>query len=141
MAQRAVRPKPKAVPLLPIPAQPVAQADAPPARRLASTLGVMNSPHLFKQWGIVEANLKDARRYLADSSSSLTELDAVSLQQFDEYLSHNELGLAMEEIATLGENYPCKAAFWLRLEQAALAMELAEPAAVFREKFAAVLRG
>jgi hypothetical protein len=42
VAQRSVRPKPKAVPLLPFPAQPVAQADVPPARRLASTLGVMN---------------------------------------------------------------------------------------------------
>jgi hypothetical protein len=38
----AVRPKLGLVPLLPFPAQPVAQADAPPARRLASTLGVMS---------------------------------------------------------------------------------------------------
>ena len=105
------------------------------------TLGVMNNPRLFKQWGIIEANLKDARRYLADSSSSLSEVDVASLQQFDEYLSHNELGLAMNEIAALGENYPCKAAFWLRLEQAALEMELPEFAAVFQKKFAAVVRG
>ena len=100
----------------------------------------MSNPHLFKQWGIVEANLKDARRYLTDSGSSFSEVDAASLQQFDEYLSHNELSLAMEEIAALGENYPCKAAFWLRLEQAALAMELSEFAAVFQKKFAAVVR-
>jgi hypothetical protein len=38
--QRAARPKPGLVPLLPFPAQPVAQADAPAARRLASTLGI-----------------------------------------------------------------------------------------------------
>jgi hypothetical protein len=37
------------VPLLPFPAQPVAQADAPAARRLASTLGVMKTvPSTFR---------------------------------------------------------------------------------------------
>jgi hypothetical protein len=44
VAQSAVRPKPGSVPLLPFPAQPVAQADTPAARRLASTLGFTNTP-------------------------------------------------------------------------------------------------
>ena len=39
--QRPARPKPRCVPLQPFPAQPVAQADVPPARRLASTLGLI----------------------------------------------------------------------------------------------------
>jgi hypothetical protein len=46
VARCAVRPKPRLVPPLPFPAQPVAQADAPPARRLASTLGLMKQPML-----------------------------------------------------------------------------------------------
>jgi hypothetical protein len=41
VAHPPARPKPGSVLLLPFPAQPVAQADAPPARRLASTLGLM----------------------------------------------------------------------------------------------------
>jgi ribosomal protein L37E len=39
VTQSAARPKPRSVLRPPFPAQPVAQADAPPARRLASTLG------------------------------------------------------------------------------------------------------
>ena len=49
--QSAVRPKPGPVPLLPFPAQPVAQADVPPARPLASTLAPMKpvpAPPLFE---------------------------------------------------------------------------------------------
>ena len=100
----------------------------------------MNDPRLFKQSGIVEANLKDARRYLVASSSSFSEV-TTSLDQFDEFLDHNELGLALQEIAAIGENHLCKAAFWRRLEQAALAMEQVEIAAEFHKKFLATVSG
>jgi hypothetical protein len=43
VAHASVRSKPGPVPLLPFPAQPVAQADAPSTRRLASTLGLMKT--------------------------------------------------------------------------------------------------
>jgi hypothetical protein len=100
----------------------------------------MNNPRLWKLWGIVEANLKDAQRYFIESCSPLEEASQASLCRFDEYLSHNELGLAMEELAALGSEYPCKAAFWRRLEDAANGMELPNAAVEFHEKFLAAVR-
>ena len=99
----------------------------------------MTNPRLWKIWGIAEANLKDARRYLVES---ITDPDAEnhSLAQFDEYISHNELGLALDEIAGIAEDLACKAAFWKRLEAAAEAMELTVAAEKYREKFRAEVR-
>ena len=96
----------------------------------------MTSPQLLKIWGIAEANLKDARRYLVDDIV-LNPSDESSLGRFDEYFSHNELGLALEEIAAIGREYVCKAEFWECLEAAAEVMELHELAVDFKERAAA----
>lgn len=96
----------------------------------------MIDPHLWKIWGIAETNLKDARRYVVEAAGeALTDEDKSSLTQFDEYVAHNEFGLALEEMASLGSGHVPKAAFWKRLEAAAEAMELPEAASIYREKF------
>ena len=101
----------------------------------------MTNPRLWKIWGIAEANLKDARGYLVESIVA-PDAEKYSLAQFDEYLSHTELGLALDEIAELAEGLTCKAVFWKRLEAAAEVMELTTAAARYREKFLAeVQRG
>jgi hypothetical protein len=99
----------------------------------------MTDPRLWKIWGIAEANLKDARRFLLDTAPLAAE-DTASLANFDEYLAHNELGLALEEIADIGSKYACAAAFWKRLEAAAEAMERRDSALLYRERFHAAVR-
>ncbi len=99
----------------------------------------MKNPRLWKIWGIAESNLKDARRYIVEAASGLGS-EKLSLAQFDEYLAHNKLSLAMEEIARIAEEFDCKAAFWKRLEAAAEVMELQEAASIYREKFYAEVR-
>nr|WP_315495430.1 hypothetical protein [uncultured Rhodoferax sp.] len=97
---------------------------------------IMTDPSLWKIWGVAEANLKDARRYLVESIAEI-DSDRYSLTQFDEYLSQNELGLALGEIASIAEELVCKAAFWRRLEAAAEVMGRTQAAAKYREKFLA----
>lgn len=99
----------------------------------------MTNPRLWKTWGIAEANLKDARRYLVEAATD-ADSEKYSLVQFDEYLAHNELGLALQEIAIIAEDFTCKAAFWKRLEAAAEVMELPESASAYRDKFFAETR-
>jgi len=99
----------------------------------------MKDARLWKIWGSAEANLKDARRYLVDAAAFANSSEH-SLAQFDEYLAHNEFGLALEEIASLADDLPCKAAFWQRLESAAAVMELSEAASAYRERFDAEVR-
>ena len=102
-------------------------------------MSVMNNPRLWKIWGIAEANLKDARRYLIEAATG-SDAGELTLTQFDEYLAHNELGLAIEEIAGIAEEFDCKAAFWKRLEAAAEVMELQGAASIYRERFDAAIR-
>ena len=98
----------------------------------------MNNPRLWKQWGIVTALLEDARRYLV-SAPKFAEHGSTSLIQFDEYLAHNELGLALEEMASLGRGMECKAMFWRELQQAAQVMELNDVAEEFHQEFLATV--
>ncbi len=63
----------------------------------------MNNPRLWKQWKIVTALLEDARRYLV-AAPKFAEDGGTSLIRFNEYLAHNELGVALEELAILGRD-------------------------------------
>lgn len=101
----------------------------------------MVTPELWKQWKVTEVNLVNARRYLLLAAPELSDAKAVELQQFEEYLAHNELGLALKEIAALGEDRPCRGAFWRSLELAAESMRLTESQSMYRIKFLATLRG
>ena len=97
----------------------------------------MIDPRLWKIWGIAKANLKSARGYLVDAVGEASEH---LLEQFDEYLAHNEFGLAIDELAGVADELNCKAAFWKCLEAAAEAMELPESALTYKERFYAEVR-
>ena len=101
----------------------------------------MVEPHLWKQWMVTESLLTNAKRYLVLAAPHLEGGGSEELKQYEEYLEHNELGLALEELAGLGGSYSCRGAFWRSLEQAAEVMQLEEHAAQYRKEFLSVVRG
>lgn len=101
----------------------------------------MVDPHLWKQWKVCTALLADARRYLVEAAPHLQHEGLSELAQFEEYLQHNELGLALEELAELGKAHPCRGGFWRDLERAAEAMKLPDRAEEYRKAFLSVVSG
>lgn len=89
----------------------------------------MAHPGLYKSWMYVQSKLRLARTLLDDSSPKS------ELQSFEEYLDHNELELAMDELDWIGQQCDCPGGFWRNLERAANAMKLTERAKEFRQRF------
>jgi len=100
----------------------------------------MVDPSLVKRWKIVETCLERARRSLTIVLTAPSERDALGLKAFDKYLDHNELGLAMDTLASIGSEHKCRGGFWRDLERAALQMDLHGQAAEYRERFADAIR-
>jgi|GEM_PF-1369733 len=57
-----------------------------------------------------------------------------ALANASDFLSHNELGLALEELETVGEDFPLSPATWLLLAEAAESMKLKDRATALRRK-------
>lgn len=57
-----------------------------------------------------------------------------SIERFEEYLSHNELELAMDELEGLGELNSDPLDFWHELASAAENMGLRDRAAIYRRR-------
>ena len=100
----------------------------------------MVDPLLIKRWKVTEAILGRARRHLLRALPETSEGLAHQLRQFDEYIDHNELELAMEVLADIGVEHQCRGAFWRNLERAAESMELLERSFEYRERFHAILQ-
>ena len=58
----------------------------------------------------------------------------VDTDQFQEYLDHNELELAMEALARLGETVQATPSLWEALADAANEMELSQKASAFKKR-------
>jgi hypothetical protein len=82
---------------------------------------------LQKTWNLVETFLRNARSELdvGPMSAEVSEL----LAEFDGYLSHNELELALDALTDVGKLTSARGRFWHSLSQAARLMELGEKAA------------
>ncbi len=86
---------------------------------------------LIKQWEITERLLREAA----------TELSGDPVADFEDYLAHNELGLALDALiceASKRDPQP-SAAFWRRLRQAADVMGLAKHRNDLRHHFRTAL--
>src|SRR4051812_43252010 len=81
---------------------------------------------LQESWGITRHHLEKARNLL----SALLEENpnGGSLATFEDFLSHNELGLAFEELEMIGMGKPCPPEFWKEMVAAAESMKLNEQA-------------
>lgn len=86
----------------------------------------MNRPDLLESWAHTRADLDRARAFLPAAEFGLV----------DEWLDHNELGLALEALEALGDERSVPAAFWAALVAAAERMKLAEHAARLRGRVA-----
>ena len=86
---------------------------------------------LQESWDITRRHLERARHLLADSSKKEAE---GSLTAFEEFLSHNELELARDELEMIGMGQPCPPEFWREMLAAAENMQLFEKAKRCRAK-------
>jgi hypothetical protein len=84
----------------------------------------MASPDLLKLWEDVRGDFDRARSLLP---MQLAESEG-SLARLAEWLYHNELGLALDELQALGEDNAATSEFWRALRSAAERMGLAEQA-------------
>jgi predicted house-cleaning noncanonical NTP pyrophosphatase (MazG superfamily) len=91
----------------------------------------MPSPELIKQWKATATLLQRARRTITDQSAQVSKLQ----KEFDEYLEHNELELAMNMLEEIAELIPCRGGFWRDLERAAQMMGLSDRAEDFHTRF------
>ncbi|GGC66066.1 hypothetical protein [Undibacterium terreum] len=84
----------------------------------------MPSEKLQASWAISIGYLASARLQLPQRLNSPEAEKAHA--QFNEYLDHNELGLALEEAEALGSLCNAPPAFWRELQLAAANMQRAE---------------
>lgn len=87
----------------------------------------MASSELLEQWRITEEWLRRASLLIVVNFSS----EDSRLGAFEEYFSHNELGLALEELAEAATYSPQGRRFWDAMVQAANSMKLDERAEMF----------
>lgn len=70
---------------------------------------------------------------LRDAAAHVVEMQV--LENFEDFLSHNELGLALRELAAIGLEYPVPADYWHKLKKAAEVMGLSDERGIFRRKY------
>jgi hypothetical protein len=58
----------------------------------------MATPELLESWAVTERHLLDARALL---SPDVVSFHSTSLAQFDDFLEHNELGLAFDWLESI----------------------------------------
>jgi len=96
----------------------------------------MTDVELQKKWRVTEALLTRARSVLpVPSPDSKNEFDQC-VREFEDFLSHNEFGLALDALEAAGDLTPCNGGFWRDLERVAENMDLETQALRFRKKFA-----
>lgn len=88
--------------------------------------------NLEESWNITRRHLQAARSLLPSNLEENTEFGI--LQKFDEWLDHNELELALDELEGLGELNDCTTAYWKELLDAAENMKLEKQGAKYKAK-------
>ena len=87
---------------------------------------VTSRTELIELWGKIEARLEAAASFLPSPARDGDE--GGTIENYREWLDHNELGLALEELQMLGEANTVPDIFWVELETAASLMGLEEEA-------------
>lgn len=95
---------------------------------------------LEESWELTSAHLERAHAHIPNSRAVADGTNGSSLQaEYREYLDHNELGLALDTLETIGKQIDAPAEFWRNLEKAASQMQLLDRAAAIRSKHLDVL--
>jgi hypothetical protein len=95
----------------------------------------MTIPKLWKRWKVTEAHLEHARGCLPLPSPEATEEYGQLLSEYQSFLEHNELELALNTLEAFGDLIPCKSSFWRNLERTAETMELHDRIAHLKQRF------
>jgi hypothetical protein len=80
------------------------------------------------------ASWERTRGHLARAWILLPAGDSESLNRYHEFLDHNELGLASEELEAVGGERRAPTAFWFALAEAATEMGLTNVADRYRQR-------
>jgi len=96
------------------------------ARRLADTtaLQFMIDQKLLESWRNTKSHFEKAIRHLPNDA--ILECEDGSLDKYRDWLQHNELGLAFEELEALGHVNDVPREYWMALRDAAQNMKLTE---------------
>jgi hypothetical protein len=92
---------------------------------------------LQKKWRATEAVMERACRALPPPTLEEREQFEGAIGRFRHYISHNELGLAFEELCTAAELVNCRGGVWKDLERAAQFMGLYDRLSYLRDRFRA----
>ena len=87
---------------------------------------------LEESWDLTRHHLEKARGLLPTLLRE--DPDGGSLSEYEDFLSHNELGLAFDELEMIGMENPCPPEFWKEMVAAAENMKLKEQADRCRAK-------
>jgi hypothetical protein len=100
----------------------------------------VEKPELWKSWKITIAHLEHARKNLPEPAEENRSDYQHLLSDYHSYLEHNELELALDMLAELGDLARSKGGFWRELERAAKTMGLDEKASRLHGKYLETLR-
>lgn len=89
----------------------------------------------IRRWKATEVVLKRACAALPSPTLRVRAQFEASIAQFHNYVSHNELGLAFDELCAAAELVDCRGAVWRDLERAAELMSLSDRAREMRNRF------
>jgi hypothetical protein len=92
---------------------------------------------LQKKWRAAKTVMARAYRALPHPTFADREQFDGSISRFHEYINHNELGLAFEELCAAAELVNCRGGVWRDLERAAEFMGLHGRVPHLRERFRA----
>jgi len=93
----------------------------------------LNNDKIKKHWKVVEVQLNQAAQFLHEPDRfTLVER---ALEDYRDYVNHNEFELAMDELAGIAQEFGCKSGFWRRLKKVAVQMGLKESAEKYEELF------
>src|SRR5260370_35128916 len=90
---------------------------------------------LEKRWRVAKTVRARAHRSVPPPTLENREQFDGLISRFHEYIDHNELGLAFEELRAAAELVNCRGSVWRDLERAAQGMGLHDSLPYFRERF------
>lgn len=103
----------------------------------------MTQRELWKCWQVTKSHLRFAAQLLPDPLTQNDGGDSTkeigTLDAYNEYLEHNELELALDQLEGLGELNAVAPAYWKNLANAAETMDLHERATRLMNQFRLVL--
>ena len=99
----------------------------------------MTQRELWKRWQVTKSHMRFATQLLPDLLTQNDGEDCANsigtLDAYNEYLEHNELELALDQLEGLGELNRVPPAYWKNLANAAESMDLHERSMQLMEQF------